>query len=626
MKQRNLYLKTTPIEEALENFYKYIKIKSETEEIEVINSLGRILSRSVFAKYSSPNYNSCAMDGIITNSEKIKNASEINPIILTETKDFLYVNTGNLLKEPFDCVVMIEDITEIEKNKIAVKKSAKPWQHVRIIGEEIIEGELVLSSNNKIRPFDISAMLSSGITTIFVKKQITVAIIPTGSELIDIHEVPKLGNVIESNSYMLEASLKNYGFLANRYDRVKDDYDIIKNAIINATKKNDVVLISAGTSAGTEDYTKDIINELGEVITHGLSVKPGKPVILGIVNDTPVIGLPGYPISCYVTFENIVIPILELLNGKIEQKKVKAKITRKLVSSFKHKEFVRVKLAKIDDDIIATPMYKGVGSSMGLVRADGVISIPLLSEGIEMGDIVDVVLTNNNFENKLTISGGHDILLDIILGITNNVSTNYIGSFAGLFALKKGETHIAAVNILDEETGKYNIPETIKKMFENEQLVIINGVKRNVGFIVAKNNPFNIKNVEDLTKKNVRYINRQHGSGARHFFDYILNENNVDKEKINGYDREVMTNTEVAYAIKNKNADCGIGSESAAKKFGLDFVKLETESFDFVVKKKHLDLLEVKKFREILISGDFIKRLNSLEAYIIFGIGETASI
>lgn len=393
MKQkRNLYRKNTPVEEALEKFYEAFSFTLQNDIISVKKSLGCILSEPVFSKVFSPNIDSCAMDGIAVISEKTKFASESNHVTLIEGIDYKQVNTGNPLIKPFDAVIMAEDIIE-DENKVVIKKPVLPFQHVRPIGEDLKEGELIASANQKIRAFDIGAMLTGGVSKVVVKKQPLVAIIPTGSELVDVDATIKTGQVVESNSYMLEALVKENNGIANKYEKVKDDYETIKSTIKDAAKNHDLVLVCAGTSAGTEDYSLNVIKELGHVIIHGLSIKPGKPVILGVIENTPIIGVPGYPVSAYTTFESVITPVLEKMSDtKIIKKTVKATLERRIVSSFKHKEHIRVKLSEKNGKLIATPLSKQVGSAMSIVRSDGLLVIPLLTEGIEEGEEVEIIL------------------------------------------------------------------------------------------------------------------------------------------------------------------------------------------------------------------------------------------
>ena len=261
-----------------------------------------------------------------------------------------------------------------------------------------------------------------------------------------------------------------------------------------------MVIINAGSSAGTEDYTVHVLRELGEVIVHGVAIKPGKPVILAIVRGKPVIGLPGYPVSAYIGFENFVLPVLQYMGRRSEKlsESVDAHISKRLVSSLKHKEYVRVKVGKVDGKFVAAPLARGAGAAMSLVRADGFCVIEQNSEGVEAGETVNIELYRSRaeVENTIVITGSHDLILDTMSGIMTErypgmfISSTHVGSMAGLMALKRGEAHMAPVHLLDEETGEYNI-SYIRRLF-SEPMALIKGVHRIQGIMVKKGNPAGI--------------------------------------------------------------------------------------------------------------------------------------
>ena len=572
MAKRNLYLSNTPVHEALDKYLTALKpiVKPQVETIPVTESLGRITETAVFAKYCSPLYNAAAMDGVAVNSDVTIGATEANPITLRQGVDFVVVDTGDPIKNPCDAVIMAEDLTELENGDLQIIEPAAPWQHVRPIGEDIVAGEMIIPSRHKIRPIDIGVLLAGGITKISVIKQPTVAIFPTGTEIIEPDQEPQEGDIIESNSRMFEAMAKQNGANPTRFAPIADDYNKLKNAIDKAIDEHDMVIVNAGSSAGTEDFTVHILRELGEVLVHGVAIKPGKPVILAIVKGKPVIGLPGYPVSAYINFENFVIPVLNLMNGEMQAKSnmVKAVVSKRLVSSLKHKEYVRVKVGKVEDKLVASPLARGAGAAMSLVRADGFCVIEQNSEGVEAGETVNVELYRDlsEIDNTVVAIGSHDLILDVIADLMptefpgNFLSSTHLGSMGGLMALKRGEAHIAPTHLLNEDDGVYNVAY-LKKMF-NQPMALIKGVNRIQGIIVERGNPLGIKDVKDLV--NVKYINRQRGAGTRVLLDYLLKKENIDPQSIKGYDREGATHMAVAAAIAGKSADAGMGILSAA--------------------------------------------------------------
>ena len=634
MAKRNLYLSNTPVHEALEKYITALGpiVKPQTETIAVTDSLGRITETAVFAKYCSPLFNAAAMDGVAVNSDITKGASEANPVVLKQGEDYVVVDTGDPIKNPCDAVIMAEDLIEMEDGNLKIIEPAAPWQHVRPIGEDIVAGEMIIPSRHKIRPIDIGVLLAGGITKISVIKQPTVAIFPTGTEIIEPDQEPKEGDIIESNSRMFEAMAKQNGANPTRFAPIADDYNKLKNAIDKAIDEYDMVIVNAGSSAGTEDFTVHILRALGEVLVHGVAIKPGKPVILAIVRGKPVIGLPGYPVSAYINFENFVIPVLGLMNGEMQAKNntVEAVVSKRLVSSLKHKEYVRVKVGKVEDKLVASPLARGAGAAMSLVRADGFCVIPQNSEGVEAGETVKVELYRDLSEIDSTVVaiGSHDLILDVIADLMpteypgNFLTSTHLGSMGGLMALKRGEAHIAPTHLLNEADGVYNVAY-LKKIF-SQPMALIKGVNRIQGIIVEKGNPLNINTVNDLVGK--RYINRQRGAGTRVLFDYLLKKEGISAEDIKGYDREGATHMAVAAAIQGGSADAGMGILSAAKALGLDFVPVGNEEYDFAIPVKYLELPHVQKFISVLKSDAFREKLEALGGYSAENTGKIVYI
>jgi len=634
MAKRNLYLSNTPVHEALEKYITALKsiVKPQCETIAVTDALDRITETAVFAKYCSPLFNAAAMDGVMVNSDITKGASEANPVVLKQGKDFVVVDTGDPIKNPCDAVIMAEDLIELENGDLQIVEPAAPWQHVRPIGEDIVAGEMIIPSRHKIRPIDIGVLLAGGITKISVIKQPAVAIFPTGTEIIEPDQEPKEGDIIESNSRMFEAMAKHNGANPTRFSPIADDYGKLKEAIDKAADKYDMVIVNAGSSAGTEDFTVHILRELGEVLVHGVAIKPGKPVILAIVKGKPVIGLPGYPVSAYINFENFVIPVLSLMNGEMQAKNniVEAVVSKRLVSSLKHKEYVRVKVGKVEDKLVASPLARGAGAAMSLVRADGFCVIEQNSEGVEAGETVNVELYRDLSEIDSTVVaiGSHDLILDVIADLMpteypgNFLTSTHLGSMGGLMALKRGEAHIAPTHLLNEEDGVYNVAY-LKKIF-NQPMALIKGVNRIQGIIVEKGNPLGIKTVNDLVGK--RYINRQRGAGTRVLFDYLLKKEDISTDSIKGYDREAATHMAVAAAIQGGSADAGMGILSAAKALNLDFIPVGNEEYDFAIPVKYLELPHVKNFISVLKSDLFKAKLKELGGYSADKAGEIVYI
>ena len=635
---RNVYLSNVEVEEALKTFLDRVE-KNNREEtlegIEVVNSLGRITGEAIFARYSSPNYNAAAMDGIAIEAEKTYGATEANPIKLKEDKDFIYIDTGDPIAHPYNAVIMIEDVINIDGEIIQIISSAAPWQHIRPIGEDIVANEMIIPSHHQIRPMDIGAMLSGGITKVKVFKKPRVAIIPTGTEIIEPGEKMEEGSIIESNSRVFEGLIIQLGGQANRFLPVPDDYDLLKEKLLDATRENDIIIINAGSSAGSEDYTSSLIGELGEILVHGIATKPGKPTILGFIGEKPVIGIPGYPVSGFFVFQTFVKPLINSFLGQKEDrvKEVEAIIAKRMVSSLQYKEFVRIKLGRVGDRLIATPLSRGAGVIMSLVRADGTLVIPQNSEGVEAGEKVKVELLKDmeEIDNTLVSIGSHDLIMDIISNRMQKsydkhfLSSAHVGSMGGIMALKRGETHIAPIHLLDTNTGEYNVSYA-KRYLPNEKLALIKGVKRIQGLMVSKGNPKDIKGFKDLSSRDIIFVNRQRGAGTRILVDYELEKSGIKTEEIIGYDREMTTHMAVAAAITSGTADVGVGVYSAAKAMGLDFIPIGEEHYDFLIPMKYLQSELTNAFLEVITSQDFKEELLAMGGYGLEDIGKIIPI
>ena len=634
--KRNLYLHIQEKEKALLDYLEALQTAMpRTEVIPVTESRGRMTAEAVYARCSSPSYNSCAMDGVAVISSHTRGASEDHPVSLFPEKDYVEADTGDMLLPPYDAVIMAEELIEAEEEtgEIRIVAPAHPLAHVRPAGEDIVAGEMVLSSNHVIRGIDIPVLLAAGLIRIPVVRRPVVGIIPTGDEMIEpdfVEAAPPDGKILETNSWMFLNLVEENGGIGRRWPVIPDDPELLSRAVTDAVRECDLVIINAGSSAGRDDYTVHVIRAMGEVLTHGVSIKPGKPVILGKIEGKPVIGLPGYPVSAYLTFTEFVIPVMNrfLKRERQDAREVSARISKTLMSGLKYEEYVRVKLGIVEGQLIASPLARGAGASMSLVRSDGFCVIPRNSEGIMAHDEVRVKLLKpmEEIEKTLVVIGSHDIILDVIndLMLEQNtglsLSSTHVGSLSGLIALKKGEAHLAPSHLLCEEDGTYNVA-AIRELFPDEKMALIKGVRRRQGFIVKKGNPKGIHTAADITPE-IRYINRQRGAGTRVLFDFLLKQAGMSPEEITGYENEAATHMSVAVAVQKDNADTGMGIYSCAKALGLDFVDAAFEEYDFVTRPDYLELPYVKEFLCVLRSAEFKSRLDELGGYTCEETGE----
>lgn len=627
LQSRNIYIDNIPVENAVKLYTDALAYTCKIEQISIHEALFRTSSEAVFAQISSPHYHCAAMDGIAVLASDTYGALEKTPKQLQEGVHFNYVNTGNAMPEGRDCVIMIEDIAEVERGVIQIISPAYPWQHVRPVGEDIVQGEMIIPSHHTIRPVDMGALMSGGVDAINVYAKVKVGILPTGTEIVQNMEELTTGKIIDSNSKVFEGLILELGGIPKAYAPVIDDRKILKEKIQKGIRENDVLIINAGSSAGSKDYTVDIVRELGTVVVHGVALKPGKPTILGIIDGKGVIGIPGYPVSAYFAFETFVQPILQLFSGKKnDTKHIEAILSQRVVSSLKHQELVRVTLGQVKDRLIATPLSRGAGSTMSLVRADGVLSIPRMSEGMEAGQNVSIQLLKSVDEitQRLVLIGSHDLLLDVIAD-KMPLTSGHVGSLGGIMSMKRGECHLSPIHLIDEYTGEYNV-SYVKKYFPPNTMAIIKGAKRLQGLMVPYGNPKNIQNFQDLTREDVCYVNRQRGSGTRQLLDFELNKLQLDPSKIIGYNREMTTHMTVAVTVQSGGADTGLGVLSSAKAMKLDFIPVCYEEYDFLIPLEYLEDSRVIEFIEILKSKSFADKLNLIGGYELEHPGEVLEV
>jgi len=640
--ERNIYLKMKTLQEARDIlFHRFPATETLSGEIlPVPDSVGRVLAEPVTAKLSSPNFHSAAMDGIAVKAENTFGANEANPFELKIGQAAFYVNTGHVMPEGTDAVIMIEHVREVDEDHVAIEAPAFPWQHVRKMGEDIVATELLFPRSHVITPYCVGALLSGGIFSVLVRRKPRIFVLPTGSELVDwrkaaIHPLKK-GQVIETNSSMLGSLTEELGGLYERGEILHDDLEKIKAAVQSAAAGDyDIVLIIGGSSAGSEDYVRKAISDLGEVLVHGVTIMPGKPVIIGTVRGKPVFGMPGYQVSAIVAFEQFVRPLILNMLGKPDEGRpvVQVEPARRIPSKLGVEEFLRVKLGRVGDRIIATPLPRGAGCITTLTEADGVIRIPNHMEGLSDQHPVAAELLRPlpAIKNTIVIVGSHDNTLDLLADQvktrcrTLRLSSSHVGSLGGLIAIKRGVCHLAGSHLLDTRDGSYNI-SYIQKHLAGMSVRLVNLVLRDQGIIVAKGNPKRIQGIEDLAGEQVVFINRQAGSGTRILLDYRLDQLGLDPKKIRGYENEEYTHMSVAVAVLSGRADAGLGICAAAKALDLDFIPVVTEQYDLVIPEEYFETENIQILLEIINSVEFKERVKALGGYHTEKTGKTIAI
>ena len=626
---RRYYLNDIPLDEAIQRFHAALE-KAEAlepslaEVVPLDQASRRVTAEPVWAKVSSPHYDASAMDGVAVRSRDTVGATETSPVQLKIGEQAVWLDTGDPIPTGFDAVIMVEVVHEVDESTIEVQAPVPPYQHVRPLGEDIVATELVLLQHQRLRPQDLAACAAAGLSEVSVHRLPKVAVIPTGTELVPVGSAPQPGDIIEFNSLMLAAMIEEWGAEASRQHPVPDDFEKIKDAILAATGVYDIVVVNAGSSAGSEDYTAKAVEELGQLLVHGVALRPGHPVVLGVVNDKPVLGIPGYPVSAAVTCELFVKPLIERKLGLPAQgrEKITATITRKVHSPLGEDEFLRVRLGRVGGKMVATPIQRGAGVIMSLVRADGLVTIPRFSEGVEAGKKVSVELLRpaEHLDGTIVAIGSHDMTLDLLASELRRknpeltLASSNVGSLGGLLALGRGEAHMAGCHLLDEETGEYNV-SFVRRYLKGRAVVLMNLVQRVQGLIVRNGNPKSVSSLEDLVREEVTFVNRQRGSGTRVLLDYMLKRGGLSNEQLHGYEREEYTHLAVAAAVNAGRADVGLGVLSAARAMGMDFVPLLTEQYDLAIPTEFYESDLLQPLLSLIRSDEFEQEVQALGGY-----------
>jgi putative molybdopterin biosynthesis protein len=640
----SVYLHDIPLPEALGHFKKALSTAGlngvlGVEEILLdVQAVGRTLAAPVWAQISSPHYHSSAMDGFAVRAGDTDGATQTNPIILEYSRQTIYVDTGDPLPEGFNAVIPIENIEPLDDregiafdprrpDKIRIREAVVPWKHIRSLGEDIVATQLVLPQGHVLRPIDLGAIAGCGHSKVQVARKPKVAVIPTGSELVEIGRPVTTGDIIEYNSLVLAAQVNEWGGEAVRLSIVPDDIKRIKEQVRAACQEFDLILLNAGSSAGAEDYSAEVVEELGSLLVHGVAVRPGHPVILGMIDvdedrQIPIIGVPGYPVSAALTAEIFIEPLLSLWLGKRSQEKeiIEAELTKKITSPPGDDDFVRVAVGRVGNRLLAAPLTRGAGVITSLVRADGLAILPRGSQGAAAGSKVQVHLYRSRLELNQTIFaiGSHDITLDLLAQhlatYQRRLSSANVGSLGGLVALRRGEAHIAGSHLLDPESGQYNL-SYIEQYLPGVPAKVIGLVGREQGLIVQKGNPKGITNLQDLLNPDVQFINRQKGAGTRVLLDYQLGLQKIPHQGILGYEREEYTHLAVAAAITSGRADCGLGIAAAANALDLDFVPLFKERYDIIIPDVFIGDALLAPLFSVLESTHFRNAVQELPGY-----------
>jgi putative molybdopterin biosynthesis protein len=546
------------------------------------------------------------------------------------------VNTGDVLPEGKNAVIMIEHVRQLDQGRVAVEMAAYPWQHVRRVGEDIVATEMLFARHHELTPVCLGALLLGGVLEVPVKRRPRVLVIPTGGEVVEPSEQAivalRPGQILDANSTVLGALVASAGGVATRRAPLPDDPAELAAALRAATQDEfDLVLVIGGSSAGAGDFTRAAIADAGEVLVHGVTMMPGKPTVLGAVGGRPVVGIPGYPVSAILAFEQLALPALAAMLGRpvALPRTAAVELSRKVASKLGLEEFLRVRLGRVGERLVATPLPRGAGSVTSITQADAIVRIPSNVEGLPSGQpvLAELLRPLEAIEQNLVAVGSHDNCLDLLSDLLRQRSTgvglcsSHVGSLGGLMAIGRGVCHLAGTHLLDPTDGSYN-RSFVRKHLPDVPVKLVHLVMRQQGLIVPPGNPKGLRSIEDLGRGDVQFINRQAGSGTRVLLDYHLERLGMTGQRVRGYETEEFTHMAVAVAVLSGAADAGLGILAAAQALGLGFVPLVEEQYDLVIPERFFASPPIQELLETIRSAEFRERASGLGGYRLGRTGE----
>jgi len=627
---RKIYLDTKPRQAALAMLLEKALLTRKTEQIDLREALGRVTACPIVAKSSQPNYPASAMDGIAVRSAATFGASDQRPVHMAKDS-YLEVDTGDPLPAEYDAVIKIEDIHLQGDGSVELLSPVAPGTNVRSVGEDVVAGDIVIQAYQLLRPADLGVILAAGHQQVEVLARPVVTVIPTGDELVAPGSTPRAGEIVEFNGTIICGYLRQWGAAPVLHEIVPDQPELLLAAVKRALTVSDLVIINAGSSAGREDYTAGIIQQLGQVLAHGIATRPGKPTVVGVVGNKPVIGLPGYPVACALALEWFVRPLLYRYLRQLEptRPRLEVRLGRRVTSLLGSEEFIPLAIGYINGEYLATPLNRGDGVTMSLVRAHGLLVIPAESLGLEEGEQTQVELfyPAEALRHSIVAVGSHDLALDMLASFLRRdhpevlFSSTHAGSMGGILAMAKGQAHLAGIHLFDPEQGEYNTPY-VARYLAGKDVVLINLAYRMQGWIVAKGNPLGIRSLSDIVQGKLRFVNRQKGAGTRLLFDHLLSQRGWNNKEVLGYEKEEYTHLNVAAAIAAGTAQVGLGIRSAAETYGLDFIPVGEERYDLLMSHSFLESEAGVQLLQVITDGSYQTQVEALGGYSLRDAGK----